>query len=585
MSERDNSSCSVREVARREFLIRWGARLGVAVLLVAISYGGYRGYAFSRQSRLERQGRAFFERQDYQSAALVARRLLQLDDQNVVACRLMAEMAEMANRPEAVSWRQRVAHFEPKKSENRIALAAAAVHFGQLDLAEKVLEGVSSSDSQSVRFHEIRGALALAQRQPLVAEQHFRAALAIDPTNNRTALNVAIVGLAGTAERADTSRQELARLTEVSAVSLEALRALTTDALARHDRATAQSWAGKVIAHGSSTLSDQLVYLTSCEAADAEVLTNAKKMAATSAAKAAELLTWMNRHAMAADARDWGNSLPEQIRKAQPVPLAIAESYSFLQDWAGLRNWITTMNWGECESLRLAVESHASHHLEGDGPNSTESQTLWRAALKAAHNRAEQLTAIAHLAEGWGYLAEAEEAWWTVANGSDNPAAALAVLQRYYKATQDTRGLLRVAKRAFELNPGDLIAANNCASLGLLLTGDSTARRLATKLYSEHPANAAFAATYAFALHLEGKTADALRVLQALKEEHLRNPAIAAYYFVMLVDNGQIERAKLFADIARTATLLPEEQQLLAAATRKLADAETAGLARTVARS
>jgi hypothetical protein len=55
-----------------------------------------------------------------------------------------------------------------------------------------------------------------------------------------------------------------------------------------------------------------------------------------------------------------------------------------------------------------------------------------------------------------------------------------------------------------------------------------------------------------------------------LKEEELRHPAIAAYYFVMLVESGQLDRARSYLPPAQMATLLPEEQQLLSAATRKL---------------
>jgi predicted Zn-dependent protease len=183
---------------------------------------------------------------------------------------------------------------------------------------------------------------------------------------------------------------------------------------------------------------------------------------------------------------------------------------------------------------------------------------------------------IAQLAEGWGYKPEAEEAFWMIANGNDNPRSALAALQRHYKAAQNTRGLFRVATRAVELNPDDFVAANNCASLGLLLNGDSTARRLAAKLHAEHPDNPALTSTYAFALYTEGKTADALHVLQTLKDEYLHNPAIAAYYFVMLVDNGEMERAGSFLELAKSAPLLPEEQQLFAAAARKFADAKPA---------
>ena len=252
------------------------------------------------------------------------------------------------------------------------------------------------------------------------------------------------------------------------------------------------------------------------------------------------------------------------------MPLAIAESFSFLQDWTGLRAWVDGKNWGVVESLRLAVESHALHRLSPADEPSMASQVAWHAAVKAAQTRPEQLIAIAQLAEGWGYEAQAEETWWLIANSAKNTRPALSALQRLYQKKQDTRGLWRVAKRALELNPDDLIAANNCASLGLLLSGDNTSRRLALKLHSEHPTNRAFTATYAYALQTEGRGTEGLQLLERLKEEELQYPSIAAYYVVLLVENGKLERARTFLAHAKRATLLPEEQALLRAATQKL---------------
>ncbi|HEY2139707.1 MAG TPA: hypothetical protein VGH00_06495, partial [Chthoniobacterales bacterium] len=214
---------------------------------------------------------------------------------------------------------------------------------------------------------------------------------------------------------------------------------------------------------------------------------------------------------------------------------------------------------------------------------SMESQTAWNAALKATNNRADRVAAIARLAEGWDYAEEAADAWWLIANGNENAKEALTALQRLYKSKLNSHGLLRVAKRALELNPGDLVAANNCASLGLLLTGDTTARRLATKLHAENPTDAASNSTYAFALFTEGKITEAVRQMETLKEAQLRHPSIAAYYFVMLVENGNMERAHLFLSAANKAQLLPEEQQLLTTATRKLLQHDSQNVMKSVA--
>jgi tetratricopeptide (TPR) repeat protein len=336
-----------------------------------------------------------------------------------------------------------------------------------------------------------------------------------------------------------------------------------------------------------ATFADLLLYLDATQKTEAAAadLRDAETIAARSPATAAALITWMNRHKLAQPALDWAFTLPKEIMNVQPVPLAIAEAYSFLQNWSALQTWVDGKNWGEDEFLRLAVVSHALHRLTPGDRASRESQTAWVAALKATKNRPERLAAIAQLAEGWDYANEAADAWWLIANGNENAKEALTALQRLYKAKQNTHGLLRVAKRALELNPADLVAANNCASLGLLLSGDSAARRLATKLHAENPTNAAFSSTYAFALFTEGRTSEALRQMETLKEAQLRHPTIAAYYFVMLVENGKMERAHLFLSAANKAQLLPEEQQLLTTATRKLLQHDSQNVMKTAAAS
>ena len=577
---------NVRALERREFYKRWTRRLAIGVVVGLVAFGGYRGYALWRKRHLAQQAQNFFAQKDYQSAALVSRHLLQLDPKNIAACRIMAETAELAGKREAVSWREQVVGLDPSDAANRIALANAAVHFGQLDLARKTLDAVDAPNRANLKFHQLSGVLAIAEKNAPLAETEFAAALQLEPNNRQIALNLATVRLtspeSATREKA---RTDLARFAEQNILRVEALRALTADALANKSLAVAEKWATQLRAEKGATFSDLLLYVEASRknSGDQNALLDAETNAARSPVTAAALVTWMNRHEMAQVARDWALSLPPQILNAQPVPLAIAEAYSFLQDWNALHAFVEEKNWGEEEFLRFAVLSHALHHLTPGDRASMESQTAWAAALKATKNRSERLAAIAQLAEGWDYAEEAADAWWLIANGNENAKQALTALQRLYKAKQNSHGLLRVAKRALELNPADLVAANNCASLGLLLNGDSASRRLAMKLHSENPANPALKSTYAFALFTEGKSSDALREMETLKEAQLRHPTIAAYYFVMLVENGKMERAHSFLSAANKAQLLPEEQQLLIAATRKLLQHDSQAVMKTAA--
>ena len=583
---RDDSSGSVKEIERREFLRRWGIRLGVVVLVTGIGFASYRGYGELRKRNLSQQVQQFVDAADYRSAVLVARRLLELDPDNVPASRAMADMADASSRPEALHWRQRVVQLQPGVPANQIALAKTALRVGQLDLVERVLELIPEAARNTIGYHQIAGTRALARKQAALAETHFVSALELEPANAQLALNLASVRLATSDRtRADAARQKLKELTAEPAVRLAALRALTADAVARNERGDAQTFATQLKSEPGATYADTLLYFRAVQGTEAAApaLEELKAKAAQSPATTAELITWLNREGMAVVAAHWAATLPAETREKQPVPLALAESLSFMQDWPALRASVEDKNWGEFEALRLAVHSHALHRLAASQPDSMQRQTVWRAALKAADAKPEQLVAIAQLAEGWGYTEDAEDAWWKVANGNANARAGLSALQRIYKSKQDTRGLLRVAKRALELNPGDLVAANNCASLGLLLNGDSTARRLAAKLHNEHPANRAFAATHAYALHTAGKTVEALELMERMKEEELQHPSIAAYYVVMLVESGKLDRARSFLPNAKRAALLPEEQQLLSSATRKLVAVDSTGAAKNLA--
>ncbi|MDQ6860658.1 MAG: hypothetical protein M3032_05830 [Verrucomicrobiota bacterium] len=569
---------NVRALEQRDLLIKCGRRLGYVVVVVAVSFGALRGYQSWRKQNLAKQTSQFAAQGDFQSAVLVARRLLQLDENNLVAARAMAQVAEKAGSADAVTWRKKIVQLEPQPA-NELALAKCALRFGQIDLADHVVDAFPQTARQTVAYHEIAGAVSLAQKNMAAAEEHFAAAVEFAPSDSHLVLNLALVRL-GSPEprRVEQARASLNILSKQPVHRLASLRALAADALAHGDRANARQWATALQTEADTTFADALVYFQTVEGTDATqaALRDLQATASTSASSAAELITFLNRHDLAQAAVDWSATLPKPIVETQPVPLAIAESFSFLQNWNSLQKWVEGKNWGAYESMRLAVESHALRRLSPADRSSMQSETAWRAAVKAAQSHPEQLAGIAQLAEGWGYTDNAAAAWWALANETDHSRTALYALQRIYKAQRDTRGLLRVATRALELNPNDLVAANNCASLGLLLSSDNTARRLALKLHAEHPANRAFAATYAFALHSEGKNAEALKVIETLKDEELRHPAIAAYYVVMLVEGKKLNRARAFLNDAKRASLLPEEQKLLSAATRKLIGADGA---------
>ena len=193
----------------------------------------------------------------------------------------------------------------------------------------------------------------------------------------------------------------------------------------------------------------------------------------------------------------------------------------------------------------------------------TTAETVHRDVM-AAHGRVDVLVNnVGHYLPRAGQFAESREAQWQGLY-EVNFLHLLRMTRVVLTAINKTPKLLECTKESLWMS------VLNCASLGLLLSGDNTSRRLASKLHTNYPTNRAFTATYAYALQIEGRGAEGLKLLEGLKENELQYPSIAAYYVVMLVENGNLERARTFLVYAQRANLLPEEQALLTAAARKL---------------
>jgi predicted Zn-dependent protease len=120
------------------------------------------------------------------------------------------------------------------------------------------------------------------------------------------------------------------------------------------------------------------------------------------------------------------------------------------------------------------------------------------------------------------------------------------------------------------MNPADLSARNNLAMTALLLGArELRPQDLAREVYREAPTNSVYASTYAFSLHLQKRSAEALKVFERLKPNELEQAPVALYYAIVLQATGNGERARKYLDIAAGTKLLPEEQKLLLEAQAK----------------
>jgi tetratricopeptide (TPR) repeat protein len=268
----------------------------------------------------------------------------------------------------------------------------------------------------------------------------------------------------------------------------------------------------------------------------------------------------MSNNETAAAAVEFGNTLPAETLGKWPVLPALAAAYASLKDWTGLERLAKTTEWLPFDFLRRAYLARALRGQDKKFPAEQE----WLAAQKEASAQPGSLLVLARTIAAWGWETETVDLLWVLAKSDDTKLEALQTLYQHYAKQGDTSGLYRTLLRLVEILPGDLALQNNLAQVSLLLGADvERARKIAAEIKEKEPSNGAYVSTYAFSLYTKGDIKGALKAMDQLSQDQLRDPSVAVYYGLVLAAAGQKEKAHEYLGRATQANLLPEEKALV----------------------
>lgn len=594
-AQKDSQRPRKRGSRAKRWLLAGGA---VALGVVVFGFGGQRLYQRLRKERLVGKAREFYQQRHYNAAGIAVRRALQVDPQNVEATRLMVELAETMQSREAISWRRRLIELEPANFDHRLALAEFALRFGDTASAGAALAAPPAAAENNASFHDLAGRVAVAAKDSAKAEGHFARAVRLAPENGLYSLHLASVRLRSKKlEVRMEAREELEKLRKKPELRHESLRLLVEEALAHGDWSRARLLAQELQSGSDATFDDRLLHLDALRRLRhsdfASSLTKLQDEAATNARDVYAVVAWMNANGLARAAIEWTGRLPAEIVSAMPVPMALANSYASLGDWRGLKPLVddraeneeakaekpapkerpagqsaeAAANWANAEFMRLALLSRVLR----EGGQTQESLNRWNDAVKAAANRPEALKVLARAASEWKWDSQSADVLWMIAADAKEGYWALGILHGKYSAAGSTRNLVRVASRMLEINPSDPFALNNMAALSLLLNANmDQAIKMARDSYQKDPTNPVYASTYAYALHVQGRTAEGIDIMRSVVAGQLEQPAYAAYFGVLLGAVDSREEARKYLALGQNASLLPEERHLVEEAAAKV---------------
>jgi tetratricopeptide (TPR) repeat protein len=531
-------------------------------------------YRQHREVQAVARAKAYMAKADYRNASLCARQAVQLNPRDLEACRIMAELSERARSPVVLDWRRRIVETDPT-IENRLMLASTALRWQAppYALAAQTLDELRPAATNVAAFHAVSAELALRLRNPAEAMVEFEQAGKLEPTNELHQLNLAVLQLQSTnAGVAPGARATLERLRTSTNIGAVALRWLVADSLGRGDLPGAEQFSQQLLKDSRAAADDRLQHLTILQREKnpgfTEFLGLVQKNSLTNAAEMYGVSAWMISHALAADALRWLTNCPAKVRGEQPVPLALVDCYLATKDWNGLGTYLEGQKWGELDFLRYAFLSRAA----GEQNQKLGADARWRTAVREAGERLGPLTALLSLAATWDRRDAREELLWQIQQRFPKERWTLRELEREYLAQGNTRGLNKVYSTLAGYAPRNFGFENNLAATSLLLKQNlPRAYDLAKQLFAEHPGEAVVVSTYAYSLHMQGRTKEGLAAFGKLKPALLEIPAVALYYGVLLAEAGETNKAGRYLEIAKKSDLLPEEKVLVAEAMKRIA--------------
>lgn len=543
----------------------------LGLLLVVCLSGGWlylRGpWQRFRERRAVQQAKRFALHQDFRNATLSARQALMLNPTNLEACELMASLAEAARAPQWLEWRQKIAGIAPTPG-NKLKIAEASLSLQQppWTAAAKALDELSHTAGQLAGFHALSAQLALGLNNLPKAELHLAEACRLEPTNQNHQLNLAVLRLRSTNLLVvSQSRAALEQLAQRSELKPLALRSLISEALLQTNISRAEAFSAQLAADVRANPSDRLQYLGILRLSFSPgfdlALRSLQEEYRTNAPVIHLVSSWMIHMGMAVEALTWLTNCPVEVKQQQPVRLALADCFMALHNWAGLEKLVEQEKWADLECVRLALLSQCASERHDE----VGARGHWRLAVHQAAGKLARLQTLLGLATRWDRGKEREDLLWDIAQQFPQEHWAFQELNRLYSSLGNTRGLNKLYSVLSAADSADLVARNNFAVTSLLLRINlPRAHELARQNYNLKPSEPVIVSTYAFSLHLQGRTKEGLAALEKLTDSELQDPAIGLYYALLLQDDGQTQKAARFLAEKAADNLLPEERALLA---------------------
>ncbi len=526
------------------------------------AWGAYRDWRIARMNGLARD---FLAADDPRNALLTVRKVLRQRPNDVEAWRIGVAAAEKRGTAEVVQFQRNLRRLENTPA-NTLELMRLALQYRVYPTALEAAETAGAGLRDVTEFHRLAAEAYRGLHRDVPARAHLLSLLSLAPGDPAARLALAEIELdAGPGARpADWAQRvrELVREAD-AATGLRATLLLLREALERGAVAEVEGLARPLADRADLGLTAQLQVIEARQTYDAAAaeqrLADVQRRAAGTPADVARVMAWLARRGQSAAITAWYDTLPEAARQDPAVKLATAQALEQLGRWPALADLLRGPRWPANEVLRQALLARAARQT-GRTADFAES---WKLALIAAGANLRAATLLWQKVEDWHWPEERADVLWKIFNLKPTHRGIRDELIRHEFLAGHTVNLNKIYARIVAAEPGDDEARNNFAYTSLLLGNNrGRAQLLARDLFQRHPENPAYLTTYTLALHLQGRSEEALTLLEESGTGVRGTPSVMLHESICAAAAGRPERAAELLPQLVLVRMLPEERQL-----------------------
>ncbi len=526
-------------------------------------------YRMWKQDRALTQAREFIEKRDALNAQLALEVALKAVPGNPDTIRVAADMFESVGAPQAMRLRRAVVQIEPNSADDLAKLVLSCLRFRDFNAAKDALSNTPAEVAAQTPALKAALAYALATDDKPVADYLLTKLRTSFPDDKDLQHAHALLRLKhpSEAERA-AAEKELEELEKSDPrLAPQINREFAAYALQQKNYPEAKRRLARILEAPDATFNDQLQLANFELLVDREpfesVFSRVAPLAAGNETDAAQFLRWLLVQNRAAEADSWRSELPIALQSSRSVHALEGEIAAQLGDWDRLTALLLSGAWGAApkETIRLAI---AAHTVDSPSKPALRRET-WDLALSSASGNLLTLRLLQHLAAIWRWQEESERTLWAIANGFPDQTWAHQALFNAYREKKDTAAMRDVVAKLRE-SDGSVSRYHHDWALLTLLTNPTSswnpAKDTMMRLHQSDPTNATYALGYAYALAQAGRAAEAVAIVDQMKEAERDYPPRQPYLAFIYGSAKQGSPMEHAVSLGAGVNYLPEENYL-----------------------